>query len=65
VEAREVDLTVFKVKSGTPTLKIDDKGGRGLRIEVAMSRIARLQNPGKITQVAQTHARHGRQVLGH
>jgi hypothetical protein len=34
VEARSYDLTVFKVK-GNPTLKIDDKGGRVLRIEVA------------------------------
>ena len=54
VEAREVDLTVFKVKSGNPTLKIDDKGGRGLRIEVAMSRISAAANPGKVIQVAQT-----------
>jgi hypothetical protein len=36
VEARSYNLTVFKVN---PTLKIDDKGGRVLRIEVAMSRI--------------------------
>jgi hypothetical protein len=34
-EARSYDLTVFKVKWGNPTLKIDDKGGHVLRIEVA------------------------------
>lgn len=35
MEARSYDLTVFKVKWGNPTLKIDDKTGRVLRIEVA------------------------------
>jgi hypothetical protein len=34
VEARSYDLTVFKVKWGNLMLKIHDKGGRVLRIEV-------------------------------
>jgi hypothetical protein len=34
VDARNYDLTVFKVKWGNLTLKIYDKGGRVLRIEV-------------------------------
>ena len=34
VEAPSYDLTVFKVKWGNLTLKIYDKGGRVLRVEV-------------------------------
>ena len=36
VQAKSYDLTVFKVKWGNLTLKIYDKGGRVLRIEVVV-----------------------------
>ena len=37
VQAKSYDLTVFKIKWGNLTLKIYDKGGRVLRIEVSWS----------------------------
>ena len=36
VQAKSYDLTVFKIKWGNLTLKIYDKGGRVLRIEVVV-----------------------------
>ena len=47
VEARSYDLTVFKVKWGNLTLKIYDKGGRVLRIEVVAHNVKDLRG-GKI-----------------
>jgi hypothetical protein len=47
VEARSYDLTVFKVKWGNLTLKIYDKGGRVLRIEVVVHNVKDLRS-GKI-----------------
>jgi hypothetical protein len=43
VEARSYDLTVFKVKWGNLTLKIYDKGGRVLRIEVVAHNVKDLR----------------------
>ena len=36
VDARNYDLTVFKIKWGNLTLKIYDKGARVLRVEVVV-----------------------------
>ena len=47
VEAPSYDLTVFKVKWGNLTLKIYDKGGRVLRIEVVAHNVKDLRT-GKI-----------------
>ena len=47
VEAPSYDLTVFKVKWGNLTLKIYDKGGRVLRIEVVAHNVKDLRS-GKI-----------------
>jgi hypothetical protein len=47
VEARSYDLTVFKVKWGNLTLKIYDKGGRVLRIEVVAHNVKDLRG-GKV-----------------
>ena len=47
VEAQSYDLTVFKVKWGNLTLKIYDKGGRVLRIEVVAHNVKDLRT-GKI-----------------
>jgi hypothetical protein len=47
VEARNYDLTVFKVKWGNLTLKIYDKGGRVLRIEVVAHNVKDLRS-GKV-----------------
>jgi hypothetical protein len=47
VEARSYDLTVFKVKWGNLTLKIYDKGGRVLRIEVVVHNVKDLRS-GKV-----------------
>src|ERR1700730_4633335 len=41
VQAASYDLTVFKIKWGTLTLKIYDKGGRVLRIEVVVHNATR------------------------
>src|ERR1700740_235442 len=43
VDARNYDLTVFKVKWGNLTLKIYDKGGRVLRIEVVAHNVEDLR----------------------
>ena len=43
VEAPSYDLTVFKVKWGNLTLKIYDKGGRVLRIEVVAHNVKDLR----------------------
>jgi len=43
VDARNYDLTVFKVKWGNLTLKIYDKGGRVLRIEVVAHNVKDLR----------------------
>jgi hypothetical protein len=47
VQARSYDLTVFKVKWGNLTLKIYDKGGRVLRIEVVVHNVKDLRS-GKV-----------------
>src|SRR5262252_7766136 len=47
VDARNYDLTVFKVKWGNLTLKIYDKGGRVLRIEVVAHNVKDLRS-GKV-----------------
>ena len=47
VEAKNYDLTVFKVKWGNLTLKLYDKGGRVLRIEVVAHNVKDLRG-GKI-----------------
>src|SRR5215472_14866920 len=47
VEAQSYDLTVFKIKWGNLTLKIYDKGGRVLRIEVVVHNVKDLRS-GKI-----------------
>jgi hypothetical protein len=47
VEAQSYDLTVFKVKWGNLTLKIYDKGGRVLRIEVVAHNVKDLRG-GKV-----------------
>jgi hypothetical protein len=47
VEAQSYDLTVFKVKWGNLTLKIYDKGGRVLRIEVVVHNVKDLRS-GKV-----------------
>jgi hypothetical protein len=47
VEAKSYDLTVFKVQWGNLTLKIYDKGGRVLRIEVVAHNVKDLRG-GKI-----------------
>ena len=44
VEARSYDLTVFKIKWGNLTLKIYDKGGRVLRIEVVVHNAKELRS---------------------
>ena len=49
VEARSYDLTVFKVKWGNLTLKIYDKGGRVLRIEVVAHNVKDLRG-GKVLE---------------
>src|SRR6516225_216253 len=47
VQAKSYDLTVFKVKWGNLTLKIYDKGGRVLRIEVVAHNVKDLRS-GKV-----------------
>jgi hypothetical protein len=47
VEARSYDLKVFKVKWGNLTLKIYDKGGRVLRIEMVVHNVKDLRS-GKV-----------------
>jgi hypothetical protein len=47
VQTRSYDLTVFKVKWGNLTLKIYDKGGRVLRIEVVVHNVKDLRS-GKV-----------------
>jgi hypothetical protein len=47
VDARNYDLTVFKVKWGNLTLKIYDMGGRVLRIEVVAHNVKDLRS-GKV-----------------
>src|SRR5260370_2750305 len=49
VQAHGYDLTVFKVKWGNLTLKIYDKGGRGLRVEVVVHNAKELRC-GKVLQ---------------
>jgi hypothetical protein len=44
VQARSYDLTVFKIKWGNLTLKIYDKGGRVLRIEVVVHNAKELRS---------------------
>jgi hypothetical protein len=47
VQTHSYDLTVFKIKWGNLTLKIYDKGGRVLRIEVVVHNAKELRS-GKI-----------------
>ena len=47
MQAHSYDLTVFKIKWGNLTLKIYDKGGRVLRIEVVVHNAKELRS-GKI-----------------
>jgi hypothetical protein len=49
VQAPSYDLTVFKSKWGNPTLKIHDKGGRVLRIEVVVHNAKELRS-GKMPE---------------
>jgi hypothetical protein len=49
VQAQSYDLTVFKVWWGNPTLKIYDKGGRVLRVEVGVHNAKELRC-GKVLQ---------------
>src|SRR5260370_38411176 len=44
VQAQSYDLTVFKIKWGNLTLKIYDKGGRVLRIEVVVHNAKELRS---------------------
>ena len=59
VQAPSYDLTVFKSKWGNPTLKIHDKGGRVLRIEVVVHNAKELRS-GKMLEadVARAHGGH-------
>jgi hypothetical protein len=59
VQAASYDLTVFKIKWGNLTLKIYDKGGRVLRIEVVVHNAKELRS-GKMLEkcVAGAHAGH-------
>ena len=49
VQAHGYDLTVFKVRWGNLTLKIYDKGGRVLRVEVVVHNAKELRC-GKVLQ---------------
>jgi hypothetical protein len=49
VQAASYDLTVFKIKWGNLTLKIYDKGGRVLRIEVVVHNAKELRS-GKMLE---------------
>lgn len=44
MQAQSYDLTVFKIKWGNLTLKIYDKGGRVLRIEVVVHNAKELRS---------------------
>ena len=62
VQAASYDLTVFKVKWGNLTLKIYDKGGRVLRIEVVVHNAKELRN-GKMLEKLPTLLQRMRDML--
>ena len=62
VEAPSYDLTVFKVKWGNLTLKIYDKGGRVLRIEVVAHNVKDLRT-GKILDKLPELLKRTREIL--